>query len=63
MRLLAAKVLSLGFQFFRYISYAQDLIRIVNIADSVSSERYPLTSQLIQENKIPEFGAWLLSKL
>lgn len=22
----------------------------------MSSERYPLTSQLIQENKIPEFG-------
>ena len=30
----------------------------------VNRERYPLTSQLIQENKIPEFGAlWPRSKL
>ena len=29
--------------------------------NDLGSERYPLTSQLIQENKIPEFGvlfAW-----
>lgn len=26
------------------------------LSDYFPSERYPLTSQLIQENKIPEFG-------
>lgn len=26
-------------------------------------ERYPLTSQLIQENKIPEFGLWIILRI
>ena len=31
--------------------------------NDLGSERYPLTSQLIQENKIPEFGVLFACKV
>lgn len=31
-------------------------MRDVDDADSIHSERYPLTSQLVEDNRIPEFG-------
>lgn len=47
----------------RFVSCSPRKGRAV-LSEGKHSERYPLTSQLIQENKIPEFGngAWATLK-